>query len=526
MRKILLAFGCLCILSLSLYSQQAAQDEPEVELPELILRFDGSYTEELPLLDISTDEVLQPGKLEDLEMIPDISARNFDPVLPVPDYQTLPYGADGAPLFGRGYIGLGSANSLWGEVEIATLGTDPGFGLSYAHKSLDGFGAAAPGEGFTVRREEARGEADYSLLGGSFSFDGTFIEEERGLQQQSSFSSTLYRDLGIRLGYDYSAETGWFWNADAALSGLYQNLSGISPEDNTHMEFRPAAEGGYAWDFLRLGLGGVYNLRSSSEGEAGQFAQALLSLETDINPSVGIAAEVGAGWNSDAGIGVPFTLRGTFGISRSLTMEASGGYYFHPAEYSPLFAENSFLRLPDDSLGVEKGWEADLSFRFRIGTGKYLTLASGFTNGSLYRPSSIYDPASHLLMVELQDTAEFTPRGRLDFSLGEAFFAGIQSELRYDYLEASIEEAEAEFSLRTDSPTAHTGFSFDAAVDLLTLDSMPVLGASAWLEPIDSVRFILQGEDFLAPLVKDGRIDDSGLELPGITLRLAAEISL
>ncbi len=525
-RKVLTASAFLCIFVTVLFSQQSTQDEPEVELPELILRFDGSYTEELPVLDISTDEVLQPGELEDPEMIPDIGTRNFDPALPVPDYQTLPYGTDSAPLFGRGYIGLGSANSLWGEVEIATLGTDPGFGLSYSHKSLDGFGSAAPGEGFTVRREEARGAADYSFLGGAFSFDGTFIEEERGLQQQSTFSSTLYRDMGIKFGYEKAAETGWFWSADASLSGIYQNLSGTTPLDDTHMELLPSGQAGYAWKSVRLGLAGVYDLRSSSEGDAGQIARALLSLEADISPSVGISADVGAGWDSAKGPGVPFSLRGTFGLSRSLTMEASGGYFYRPALYSPLFAENPFLSLPEDPLGVERGWEADLSFRLRLGTGKYLTLASGFVNGSLYCAAADYDPVSHLLPVELQDVGEFTPRGRLDFSLGEAIYAGIQSELRYDYLEADLKAAELGFSLKTDTPTARTGFSFDAGVNLLEPYSMPVLGASAWLEPIDSVRFILQGEDFLAPLEQDGRIDDSGLELPGLILRLAAEISL
>ena len=516
----------LLLLQFSLFAQQAGSTEPEVELPELILSFEGTYSEDLPLLELTTEDVLQPGELEPLELLPELDMRSFDSPLPVPEYQTLPYASDSAPLFGRGYIGLGSANSLWGEVEIATLGSDPGFGLFYSHQSLDGFGAAAPGEGFTVRREEARGEADYSLFGGVLSFDGTFIEEERGLQQQSSFASSLYRDMGMELGYEISPDTGWFGSGNVAISGVYQNLSGTAPEDDTHLSLVPTVTGGYAWQKFRLSLGGEYALRTAAAGDAFQFAGASLTLEGDVNPRVGISAAAGAAYGSGNSPGVPFSLRGSFGLNDNLTMEASGGYYYRPGEYSSLLMEFPFLRLPSDPLGVEQGWEGDLSFRLRLGSGRYLSVGSGFINGDLYRSGADYEAGSHLLPVELADVTEISPRGRFDFSLGDAFSAGILSEMRYDYREAEFPAWDAGFSLQTGSPTAGGGFSLDAVVNFLSLESMPRLSASAWIEPLESVRFILQGEDLLAPLNSGGRIDDSGLELPGIILRLAAEISL
>ena len=41
-------------------------------------------------------------------------------------------------------------------------------------------------------------------------FSGFFVEEERGLQGESPFSSTLYRTMGAEGGYELPPDSGWY----------------------------------------------------------------------------------------------------------------------------------------------------------------------------------------------------------------------------------------------------------------------------------------------------------------------------
>ena len=406
-----------------LFGQEETEaPEPEVELPELTLSFEEGFSEVLPLVELDLDEALDPAAPEALQLEGGFEIRPGDLDLPMPAFDALPYGRDAAPLYGRGYIGFGSSNALRGEVEIATMGADPGFALSYLHSSLDGFGGNSPGEGFTFRREEVRGEAGYAGLGGDAGFSGSFIEEERGLQGESVFASVLRRSSSASLSYEYLPGSGWYAAGSATAEGSYQNLTGADPEDVSHLTLTPRGEVGYGWEKLSLGLEGSYSLRTASGDDPLHYGVLSLALQSDPGPRLGLRARLGGAYSSEEEFRLPGNLRVSAGLSESLTAELEGGYFFRPAGYASLLQEYPFIRIPAVPLGNEEGWEADLLLRLRLGAGLYLSAGSGLTHGELYRAGDTSEGPTPLLPVVLDDVRELTPRGSIEFPLGERFF--------------------------------------------------------------------------------------------------------
>lgn len=525
--------GCYLLISVLLVfpffltaQEKLTDEEPDVELPELTLSFEDIFGEELPFVELELEEAMAPGlpELSEPEGVLQVRPHSID--LPAPVFDTLPYGSDSAPLYGRGYIGFGTSNSLLGEIEIATLGADPGFGLFYSHRSLDGFGGNSPGEGYTFRREEARVKADYSGFGGSTFFSGAFVEEERGLQGEPPFSSSLYRTMGAEGGIELPPDRGWYGGVSFSLDGAYQNLSGTTPEDTTHLTLTPVFKGGYAWSSVILGAEGRYSFRSGSKGDYIQHLRLDLDAEGDLSPRVGFIANAGLGYTMDEELRFPFSLLISAGLSEHLSMEVSGGFYHELADYSALLSSYPFLRIPEEPLAMEEGWEGELSFRLRLGHDLYLRAGGSLTAGTRYRTGEDSEAASPLLPVVEEDVREFGPRGSLEFPLGKSFFGSFSAGLRYDYQESSMEAFDIGAGIESEGLTSRLGFRLRGDWDLSDNEETPIIGSEGWYEPLESIRFILAIDDALGLLRSGGRKDDSGLEVPGFVIHFATEISL
>ena len=66
----------------------------------------------------------------------------------------------------------------------------------------------------------------------------------------------------------------------------------------------------------------------------------------------------------------------------------------------------------------------------------------------------------------------------------------------------------------------------EASWDLSDISAAPVAGGEAWWEPLAGIRFILDVRDALSGMNPGGRVDESGLEIPGLVVSFATEISL
>lgn len=517
-----------CALPLYLHAQDTeAPQEPELELPELELSFDADQDEELPLLELDPAEALEPEILEaESELVGEIPvSESVD--LPVPAFDALPYGDAAAPLYGRGLIGFGNANLLIGEVEISTLAADPGFGLSYRHSSLDGFGSHAPGEGYTTRREEIEGRAEYAALPGRISFVGSFIEDERGLQGDPLYSARLNRLSSARIDYRTEADRGWYASGALEAAGSYQNLSGADPEDRSLLHLAPEVEGGYGWERYRLGLGLAYGLQRAEEGTLSHFS-AGLRLRAEISPRLGLALSADTLYEpgEEEGFAFPAELRLNLGLNDALSLEASGGYIYRPADPLLLFEAAPFLRLPEGGFGFDQGWTAETVFRSRLDSGLYLSLGGEWFHSTFFRHAMEPEGVSPLLPASREQVREFVGRAEIDFPLSQGLFGSFSAELGYDYQKTDLSVMALALEVERDRSAGKLGFSFSGEWDLKDEGETPIISGQAWYEALGGVRLILDVEDALGPLDSGGRKDVSGLEIPGLLVSAGVEISL
>lgn len=531
MRPILLLGFVLLLLS-PLFSQTGRSDEapqePELELPELSLSFDAELNEELPLLELDPAEALEPEILEAQEELATDMPVSESLELPVPAFDALPYGDSTAPLYGRGLIGFGSANLLLGEVEIATLAADPGFGLSYRHSSLDGFGNHDPGEGFTTRREEIEARAEYDALPGRISFLGSFVEDERGLQGESLYSSRLNRLSSASLAYRSEEGPGWYASGAVEVVGGYQNLSSSDPVDRSLIHLSPSLEGGYAWDRYSLGLGLGYGLQNGDQSILNYFS-AGLRFGADINPRVGIgltADGLYALGEDDEEFAFPAELRLNLGLSEGMSLELAGAHLYRPVDPILLFDSAPFLRLPEASLGFDEGWTAEAVLRSRLAGGLYLNLSGRWLYSDLVRAGEDPEGTTPLLPALKEEVREFIAGTELDFPLNNSLFGSFSAELGYDYRETDLSRMAVALDLERDRSAGKLGFSLAGEWDIKEDEETPIIGGTAWYEALSGVRIILDLQDLLGPLNSGGRTDQSGLELPGLLISAGVEISL
>ena len=190
-------------------------------------------------------------------------------------------------------------------------------------------------------------------------------------------------------------------------------------------------KGGYAWSSVHArGRRERYSFRSGSEGDYLQYLRLGSQWRRGRPESPGGIHRLDAGvayrsWMMMFAFRFPLLI--SAGLSENVSMEASGGYYHSLGDYAALLSMYPFLRIPEEPLAAEEGWEGDLSLRLRLGHDLYLRLGSSLTAGTRYRAGDAPEPASSLLPVAEKDVRELGPRGNLEFPLGKTFFGSFSA---------------------------------------------------------------------------------------------------
>src|SRR6056297_25362 len=170
----------------------AAPEEPEVELPTVVLEYTAikqeSIETELPegdVIELPTIEELLPeaGALEVAS--PDIMAVN-----PQQPAETSPRPA---AFFSEGVIGGGSDNHLIGDIALYKRGELPLYQFRFSHEGIDGYGANAAGTGYFDRREELSGKVEFGNERHQGTVDGEYFEVETGMQDFTQANSVIHR---------------------------------------------------------------------------------------------------------------------------------------------------------------------------------------------------------------------------------------------------------------------------------------------------------------------------------------------
>ena len=262
----------MLLLLASLAAPAGAQDaaapgEPDIVLPEVILRVEDFSVERLT--------GAAPGEAESLPPARELPLpAGEEPLLSEPP---APPSADAEVSAGRpapreralsalAELGAGSSNHLFSQVALRGLGDDPRFSLRFLHETLDGFAGEGPGSGFDRRQEELEGALKFHLGKAALAIDGGLREEERGLQGQGvTVVSRLLRTGSLGAGLSWPLAEHWTLSgslegdiaqqlltvqAGAAASVAEQRLAPRLSLELRFPRFWLAVDGRYALQFL------------------------------------------------------------------------------------------------------------------------------------------------------------------------------------------------------------------------------------------------------------------------------------
>jgi hypothetical protein len=516
---------------------QAAPGEPDIVLPEVILRIEDFSVESLSGAAPGEEDTLPPARELPLP-------AGQEPLLAEPPAPPAE-GPDGQPAPARSLsamaeLGAGTSNHLFSQVTLNSLGAEPRFSLRFLHETLDGvLGVEDPGSGFDYRKEELEGALKLRLgRKASLELEGSLHEGERGLQGQPGPAaiSRLLRTggLGAELAWPFSEH----WTLSAALNGSFatelltvqtgqaSGLDELRGSPRLSLEVRTerfwlAVDGRYAFE--------VY------EGQEAHRAGALARFGVEVSKSARLEGSAGWHWSqlSSPEHLVPFDLTLTLTPGSSLSIAASGGYRVEELELRELAEAHPWAAFPDP-LTDDHGWFADFSATY-----------------SLQRSFSLTAGAHLSLPREdiWSDTAALDPSGLYQLVQREATRVALEASLRWtpardSYLAAEWRMEMAQYpeftpaqQIRLEGGLGSDKWGVNGTVLFKTgyppstrnYTLTPELSLGGFFQPGEAVRLTAELQDLLSPLSQGGQRLDWGWDpflSPGIRGTFKVQINL
>ncbi len=514
---------------------QAAPGEPDIVLPEVILRIEDFSVESLSGAAPGEEDALPPARELPLP-------AGEEPLLTEPPAPPAE-GPDGPPPGGRALsamaeLGAGTSNHLFSQVSLNSVGAGPRFSLRFLHETLDGLAARPPGSGYDFRRDELEGGLRLGLGKAGLELGGSLHEVERGLQgfitAPDPIVSRLVRTGGLGAGLSWPFAEAWTLSASldgsfaaelltvqsGEASGLEELAGGPSLTIEVRTErFWLAVDGRYAYE--------LYG------GRPAHRAGALARFGIEISKAVRLEGSGGWHWSelSSPEHLVPFELTLTLSPNPYLNLAATGGYRVQELDLRELGEAYPWAAFPDPLLD-DHGWFTDFTATFSLQ--RAFSLQAGAELGlprAAPWPQTVQDAASGLYPMDQ----------------AEAFRAAVEASLRWtpaqeSYLSAGWRMELAEYpafspglELRLEGGLGSEKWGANGSLRFLTgyrmptrkYTEMPVLSLGGFFRPGEAVRLTLELEDLLSPLAQDGeRLDWDPFLAPGIRGTFKVQINL
>lgn len=517
-----------------------APEEPEIVLPDVILRVDDLSVEQVQAALPGEEELLSPQRLFPLPGIEELPIT--EPELPggVGEPGEEGAGAQGPSLAAQVVLGAGSMNHLYSLLSLNRVGGEPRFRLRFLHQMLDGIGGADPGGGAAQREDslEAGLQARIGELG--LDVEGHLTDREHGLQGEggAAYASKVGRHGAVSVAVDHPL--GEHLALGARLSGSFATelLTGPAPAAATEVLLEPGLWGEWHSGPARLTLQTRYVFQSLLESPAPDLqrvgAELLFSL--GLKEHYLLEARAGWLWNSELGHLAPFSLTLSGNPAEFLSLQFSGGYRVQEVSFLPLLDPLPFVRLAEAALEDNHGWygEAGVGLSFA----RSLSLqARGLVaaNSALTVPRAVRDTDGVLWTIASEEGTQVGTDLALRWNLGSFLSVGfaVHSEWgeRSDFTprhEGSFELEAAPASGRWGARGA-VGFDMGWLRDAVSVSETPTLDLSGYWNVTDAVSLVAELGDLLFPLGGEQRYFQNSwapFEAPGLRGTVKVQINL
>ena len=372
MKRLMILVALALSAQPAVMAQSIDPGEPEIVLPQIIMDVQDISVENVEAKLPPEEELLPPQR--PLPELPEADIPVAEPQISV-----APGGEAAAPapvqsLSVEAILGAGMENTIEGSLGVKTLGLDPRISLLFSHQTADGLSGREPGSGFDLRTDDLSGQIAFGLGPVQTSFQGSYTEDQRGLQGLSPYMGMLTRGIDGTVGFSWSPVSWLALETKAFASTSSLTLMNPTPLAISEYRLSPelSAKVGVSW--FSAGLSGDYAYRRADFGPAGvqevHRVRTTLTLGAELPASLLLEGSVAWAW-STAGSLFPFEVRLSGTPFTFMTFSLGGGFKVTPYDMADILSASPWI-LPQ-ALADDSGWFADSSLQLVIA--KDLTLS-------------------------------------------------------------------------------------------------------------------------------------------------------
>jgi hypothetical protein len=508
--SLLLLLPGLSVLSAQESAPNVEPEEPDIVLPEVILRIEDFSVEEVEAGIPGGEELSAPQRSVPL---PEVGALEIEePEIPVVigEGRDLVAGQRSSGLSAQAILGAGTLSYLYSQIALNRIGgEEPRFKLRFLHEMLDGTAGASgaeAGAGFNTREDSLEAGIKFHLGSLGTEFEGSFQDRERGLQQQSAtYTSHVHRQGELEARLELPLGERFTLKARADGSFASQLLTGSPPKDTNELLFTPAVTVEYKQGNIWVGLDGDYTYRSLPGGIVEELhrggLQAFFGAEFLTNYR--FEAKGGWTWNRDLGHLFPFTLSLSGTPFSTFSFQASGGYRVVPLNIADLL--NGFP-LPDLTAAPpedDRGWFADLGMSFTLTQNLSLQAQAllAWSDALLWPDGTLNSDG--LFAITQNSAVQLNTDARLRWNIGAliTLSAGVHTEFLDRAPGAPLHSGIIEIQ----GNNAAASWGGDTALEFAIGDARlsPLLSIGGFYNITDTISLIAEVEDLLHPLLGD-----------------------
>jgi hypothetical protein len=525
-RTTIVILACV-LLPVVIAAQTTEPEDPGLALPAVILEITDIGTEEIEAV-LPAEEVSAPGIVAALPEPGDL--RIPDQLIPVTALEDTAGARTESSFFSEGAIGFGTRNYILGDISLYKIGEEPRFSLRFLHEQWDGAAGHGAGEGFSLREDGITAAVTLSTDAFSFSGEGTFRQESRGLQGRSElFTEVTHSTYGGSADASYAFSEVTSFNGGVRVSSSALLLSGDAPQSGSELILLPRAGFVFSWPGLELSVEGRYRYSGitlrTGDVDAEHFGAVAARFSAELPSYIDLTLSLGVDFNPAMRIRVPFGVFLSGQVVPTLLFTLEGGYREQERSFPGIWELYPFM----DIAVLEPAylWYGELSLSWVPGTRVTLNGAIRFesSDGELCVSEGGTGDSG---LLSLSQAAVMGLIPSVDIHIRPVDPLTITAGWRSRFLDDAslLREHVIELSVGYESDQGTFGLTAAGVWNLFPAVQIPELRIEGFYRVREGVMLLLEAHDLFEPLIEGGRIESGPYIGQGFAFVIKTQISL
>jgi hypothetical protein len=535
MRKVLLF---LLVPFLGHAQADLGPSEPEIVLPQLILQIEDLSVETVEAKLPSDTELLPPERALPLLSEGEIPVGEPSVVPAAPPSDTTQAGQPAQGLTAEAALGAGLESTILGTLSVKTLGSSPRLSLSFSHLTIDGFNGRAAGSGYDSRNDDLSGELAMNLGSLEGHIQGSFIDDEAGMQGKGGYTDKLAREAAGSADFSIPALEGLTLGGSFRVGFDTLTLSQATPLSISELGLFPGLSATVRVPDFHAGVTVDYSYRTAAYGAGASDeihrVRPGLTLGLELPASLLLEGSFAWHWSSAGESLFPFSVSFSGTPFSFITFGIAGGYKVVPYNVSDVITSYPLVLPRPFASQSDSGWFGDVSVELTplkdiSVSGRLSLMDNSAMLDSVGSPNLVQDQTTNtgLFVLSQRPALQLTSDIGIRWTAiqGITLSASWKREILDKPVFAPLDDLEIQ-GIAVDQ-TGSFGGNF--IVSLLTGTTaaiqLPIVSIGGFFSISRSVRIHVDIEDLLQPALGGPRYGIYPFEEPGFRVIAEAGIS-